>query len=196
MELLRCDAIEHLKSMADNSVDIILTSPPFKDEDIDGDYWAFYDNIVHESIRVASKAVIVIHSSTKMNEFISRYKPKRTLIWSKGVVKYSYRYNPIYVFQPSDDYKVNRYIYSDTFGVPPIVGSAKVHRYEDPVVLYYELLKMFKGCESVHDPFCGSGTTLEAATMLGLRASGTDIEEDYVALSKERVERPRLSTWN
>lgn len=182
--------------MDDDSVDIILTSPPFKEEDISGDYWEFYDAIVSESNRVAEKAVLIIHTSTKMNEFVSRYWPKRTLIWSKGIVKYSYRYNPIYVFQPNDDYKVNKYIYSDTFGIPPIMGSVKVHRYEDPVILYYELLKMFKGCSSVHDPFCGSGTTLEAAHRLGMTATGTEIEPENVALSLERVSRPRLSSWN
>ena len=25
----------------DNSVDLVLTSPPFKDEDVQGDYWEF-----------------------------------------------------------------------------------------------------------------------------------------------------------
>lgn len=187
-----CDGIEHLKLMPDNSVDIILTSPPFKEEDIKGDYWDFYDDIVTESCRVASKAVVIIHTSTKMNDFISRYRPKRMLVWGKGMVKYSYRYNPIYVFQPSDEYKVNRYIYSDTFGISPIVGSKKIHKYEDPVILYYELLKMFKGCESVHDPFCGSGTTLEAAVRLGMRFSGTDIVKENVDMSRLRVSQPRL----
>jgi len=190
--ITQCDAIEKLKSMEDNSVDIILTSPPFKEEDISCDYWAFYDDIVSESCRVAAKAVLIIHTSTKMNEFITRYNPKRTIIWGKGMVKYSYRYNPIYVFQKSDDYKVNKYIYSDTFGISPIVGSAKSHKYEDPVSLYYELLKMFKGCESVHDPFCGSGTTLEAAVRLGMQFSGTDIIKENVDMSRLRVSQPRL----
>jgi DNA modification methylase len=182
-----CDGIHFLKECDDNEFDIIFTSPPFKNEDVTGDYWSFYDDIVNESIRVANKVAIIIHTSTKMNDFITKYQPKRTLIWGKGIVKYAYRYNPIYVFQPTDNYKVNKYIYSDTFGITPIAGKKKVHKYEDPLALYYELIKMFKGCTSIHDPFCGSGTTLVAAHHLGLQYSGTDINDEYVSLTNNRL---------
>ena len=42
--------------------------------------------------------------------------------------------------------------------------------------------------KTILDPFCGTGTTLVAAKLLGHDYIGVDIAPDYVALSKERLE--------
>jgi len=42
---------------------------------------------------------------------------------------------------------------------------------------------------TVLDPFCGSGTTLLAATRLGCEAIGFDLEQKYVDLSHERLKK-------
>lgn len=181
------DSRQLMKSLASKSVDIILTSPPFKDEDVIGDYWEFYDDCFQEMIRVAKKAVCVIHSSTKMNEIIKRYPPKRTLIWGKGIIAASYRYNPIFVYQISDDYKVNKYIWTDTIAVNPINGKNKSHKYEDPHELYVFLLKMFNDCKSVLDPFAGSGTTAKACRILGLNCIVFDNDIKYKRLIEDKA---------
>lgn len=170
------DFLSLSEQFPERSFDVVLTSPPFKDSDIPGNYWAFYDAIMSQILRLASKVAIVIHTSTKINDFIPRYPPKRLLIWGKGVCQYSYRWNPIYVYQISDDYKVNKYIYADAFGIQPLFGNWKVHKYQDPVGLYYTLLKMFKGTKSVLDPFMGSGTTFLACEALGLDFTGIEID--------------------
>lgn len=171
-----------MREFPDNSFDIVLTSPPFKDDDVEGDYWQFYDEFFLEAMRVASKAVLIIQSATRLNDIISRYPPKRTMIWGKGVIAASWRYNPIFVYQISENYKVNKYIWTDTFGVTPVNGCNKVHPYQDPDRLYYNILKMFKGCYTVLDPFCGSGTTLRACEELGLHGTGIDINLSHLSL--------------
>lgn len=42
----------------------------------------------------------------------------------------------------------------------------------------------------VVDPFCGSGTTLVAAKLMGRRFAGIDVLPDAVALTKQRLEYP------
>ena len=180
------DSLEVLSNFEDKSFDMILTSPPFKEEDVNTEYWPFYKEFMEQSLRVTKNVVLVIHSSTKMNYIIQNWPPKRTMIWGKGVVQYTHRYNPIFVYQLGDHYKVNKYIWSDTFGIPPIKNSSsKAHKYQDPLELYTLLLKMFKDNVSVLDPFIGSGTTVKAASMLDMDCTGIDLV-DYCKLNSGR----------
>lgn len=56
---------------------------------------------------------------------------------------------------------------------------------ELPTRIIYSLMNEDKGV--VIDPYCGSGTTLVAAKLLGKDYIGIDISEDYIAFAKERV---------
>lgn len=173
------DAIEFMKQLPDHSIDMILTSPPFKDEDVPGEYWEFFDSALREMLRVTKNVVCVVHSATKMQTIYQRYPPKRTIIWGKGIVSYSWRYNPIYVYQIGDHYKVNKYIFTDCVGVPPIKGKDKSHKYQDPLALYELILKMFKGNTLVLDPFAGAGTCRTAAENIGMKFIGCDIAPEW-----------------
>jgi len=180
------DSLDLMKTIEDNSFDMVFTSPPFKDVDVDGDYWEFYTTFYNEAIRISKNLAIIIHSATKINEIVQRFPPKRVLIWGKGVVKYAWRYNPIYIYQIGDHYKVNKYIWSDVFGVAPLYGSNKAHKYQDPLLLYTTLLKMFKKNKTVLDPFLGSGTTLEACRHIGLDCMGFEIKPELESLYIQR----------
>lgn len=56
---------------------------------------------------------------------------------------------------------------------------------ELPIRVIYSLLNEEKGI--VIDPYCGSGTTLVAAKLLGKDYVGIDISEDYIAFAKNRL---------
>ena len=181
------DARELAKRIPDESIDLVFTSPPFKDEDVIGDYWNFYDNLFRDMWRVASRALIIIHSATKLNELIKRYPPKRTMIWGKGHSKYSWRYNPILVYQKDAEYSVNKRIWSDIFGVQSLYGNDKFHKYQDPEVLYVAIMKMFPECQVVLDPCCGSGTTPAVCKMLSRNYIAFEIDPATAELARERV---------
>ena len=185
--IIQGDCLQILNKMEDNSVDMVFTSPPFKDEDVDGNYWEIYEKWHKEIIRVAGKVAIIIHSATKLNELIARFPPKRLMIWGKGISQYSYRFNPILVYQKSDNYKVNKYIWCDCFGVQAVTGKWKVHKYQDPPLLYETIIKMFKGCTSILDPFIGSGTTAEVANKLGMNWAGIELNPDCIKLAEKRI---------
>lgn len=57
-----------------------------------------------------------------------------------------------------------------------------------------KLISLFtKKGMNVFDPFLGSGTTVAAAVMLGRKGYGIDLSKEYIALSKERFKKLRLS---
>ena len=181
------DCLEVMKNIPDNGVDMIFTSPPFKDEDVGGNYWEVYDKWFNEMIRIVDKCLITIHSATRLNYLAQKYPPKRWMIWGKGIVAYAWRFNPILIYQKTDNYKVNKYIWSDTIGVPPIKGSKKIQKYQDPLVLYSTIIKMFKECNLILDPFVGSGTTALACMELDKSFIGIDISEEYCEIARERI---------
>jgi DNA modification methylase len=188
LKLILGDCLEEMKKFDDKSFDIVFTSPPFKEKDVITDYWPTYDSWYKEMYRVTDKVLIIIHSATKINKLITDYPPKRMMIWGKGFSRMAWRFNPILVYQISDEYKVNKYIWSDTIGVPSLCGSNKAHVYQDPLVLYDTVLKMFKGCTSVLDPFMGSGTTGAACANLGLDFTGIEKDESYFTVAIHRLD--------
>ena len=188
IKLIHGDCLDVMRGMDDKSVDAVFTSPPFKEEDVTGDYWLFYSEFMKQSMRVASKFVLVFHTATKINRLITEYPPKRLMIWGKGYSQMSWRYNPIFIYQISDDYKINKYIWSDIFGAQSLYGDNKVHKYQDPDILYFAILKMFKKCETILDPFMGSGTSLIAGIKLGYKnIIGVEIDPGYFAIAQERI---------
>lgn len=194
-KIYNLDCLIGMKKIPDKSIDMTFTSPPFKDEDVPGDYWEFYDAFFNEAQRVTSKVICIIHSSTKMNTIITKYPPKRTIIWGKGISQYSFRYNPVFCYQICEEYKINKHIWCDVFGVQSVTGKWKVHRYQDPVVLYRTLIKMFKGCNTVLDPFMGSGTTAIVCKTLGLNYIGFEKSEEIFNVSTLQLEQGNISEW-
>ena len=180
------DCINIMKSIPDNAVDLILTSPPFKEKDINEDYWDFYNRFFKEANRVFSKIMLIIHSATKVNYLIKHDPPKRLLIWGKGFSKYSYRYNLILAYQKTDKYNINRRIWNDCFAVPSLYKDKSI-KYQDPLELYKLLLNMFKECQIILDPFLGSGTTAVACKQLNRRYIGIEINPEYCKIAEDRL---------
>ena len=192
IELHLGDCIEFMKSMPDKSVDMIFTSPPFKEDDVEAEYWGEYAKWFYEMGRLSTKVVAIIHSATKLNKLISEYPPKRVMIWGKGYSQYSWRYNPILLYQQSDNYKINKFIWSDAFGVQAVQGKGKEHKYQDPLLLYQTIIGMFKGCDTIFDPFMGSGTTGVACIQTGRNFIGCEIDPTYFAIAERRITEAQM----
>jgi DNA modification methylase len=63
----------------------------------------------------------------------------------------------------------------------------KVHPTQKPLVLMKWCIGLVPEAKSVLDPFMGSGTTLVAAKLLGLRAVGIEINVEYCRIAVERL---------
>src|SRR5262249_21153232 len=76
---------------------------------------------------------------------------------------------------------------TDTYSVS---GFKKLlHPWEQPLAPWVHWLDKLtpKGC-TICDPFCGSGTNLLAAKLTGRRGIGTEIDAQYVATARARLQ--------
>jgi len=69
------------------------------------------------------------------------------------------------------------------------IEKYQIHPTQKPLWLMSELIVASSNpTDLILDPFCGSGTTLVAAKMLGRRYIGIDISPTYVAIARERLQ--------
>lgn len=67
-------------------------------------------------------------------------------------------------------------------------GVKRVHPTQKPTTLITRIIKDWAGeCDTILDPFMGSGTTLRAAKDLGRKAIGIEIEERYCEIAAKRL---------
>ena len=76
----------------------------------------------------------------------------------------------------------------DVWSIPPESATRIGHPAPYPIELPAQLIRLLSFEDDlVLDPFMGSGTTLVAASMLGRRFIGYDLDPDFVKLARQRV---------
>lgn len=86
--------------------------------------------------------------------------------------------------------------YTKSIWTFPTVSAKKVgHPAPFPLELPRRLIKLYTyKNDVVLDPFMGSGTTCQAAELLGRRWLGVDMDAGYCELARQNIERIRLET--
>lgn len=213
-EIIEGDCLEIMRGWPDSYVDGIVTSPPFRDADVQGDYWDFYLPFVKECQRVTRDYSFILNSSRRLIDIIHKTDVARVLVWNKLVTQHPYRYQPIFAYAGQNPTKkLSAAVWNDSIGCLPILrfpqgmenwkrldlnsadgpSAFQVvpghHPYEDPVKVYFQLCRYLKkgGSKLILDPCLGSGTTLVACARLGLQAIGIEKEHQYVELARKRV---------
>ena len=83
---------------------------------------------------------------------------------------------------------------SDVWEMPFLNPKAKErigYPTQKPILLMSRIIKIVTDeGDVVLDPFCGSGTTLVAARLLGRNSIGIDISEEAIELTKSRLDNP------
>lgn len=87
---------------------------------------------------------------------------------------------------------------SDVWSIPYLNPKAKErcgYPTQKPVLLLEQILRIASDeGDTVLDPFCGSGTTLVAASLLNRNYIGIDISEPAIQLCEKRLETPTKTT--
>lgn len=203
------DCLEGMKAIPDDSVDLIVTDPPyginltpqretgkFKDTVVQND-----DNLdwlpacVDELHRVAKNAVCVFCGWQKVDlfkqAFEKRFTVKNILVWDKDWFGMGNNYRPNYelcLLCCKTNITTKSKNKSNVLRYRRLSPAKMQHSCEKPVALIEDLiLELSDPGATVLDPFMGSGTTAVACIRTGRNYIGFELEEKYHAIAAARV---------
>lgn len=198
-QILYGDALELIKLIPDESVDLVFTDPPYGlgKEEIPGDEsLEIFRKIAKESYRVLKKdAFFITFSSTKLlpemfkdNPFsyfwqFILYYPHSRVHSPIGLAKYT----ACLVFK-----KGNPKVLSTYFDVITSKPDPEERAVNHPALkqkhFIRALLAMFsKEGDLILDPFIGSGSTAIACLQLGRKFIGFEIDKNYYEMAQKRL---------
>jgi site-specific DNA-methyltransferase (adenine-specific) len=196
------DCREVLPTLPDQSIDLVLTDPPYGVDKAswDIDVWPLLDTAAAQCSRVlTNRGVCFWFTSTRFLpetlEIVRRHIPYRWLfIWHEnnsmqhGDLGFA-KHTPAFVLSHGKAWRSM----PDLFSCPIITGLP--HVTPKPLSLIrYIAEHAGKPNETILDPFMGSGTTLRAAKDLGRKAIGIEIEEKYCEIAARRLQQEVLFT--
>ena len=216
IQLMQGDCLERMKEIADGSVDMILTDPPYgmdfqsnrrvvnakfakiaNDKSLD---WVdqFLDNCYR--VMTDNSAMYFFCSWHNIDYFkraIERkFKLKNMIVWVKnnhgsGDLKGGYAPQHEIVFYACKGRVLNRgKRLPDVIYADKIASSKLVHPTEKNISMLEAFIKQHSDEGMiVLDPFMGSGTTGVAAANLKRDFIGIELDADYFRIAQERIEK-------
>lgn len=211
------DCIEGMRLIPDASVDLIVTDPPYlidyasnrrKDKthdfctaiqgDSDPDLIQKY---MRECYRILKdNCAAYVFCSSKTLDFFKKaasdagFLTKNTIIWVKNSwtagdlkAQFGQQYEPILLLNKGRAL-FNGGRITDVWQFDRVAGKAQKHQNQKPLPLIEQCIEKHssKG-DVVFDGFMGSGTTAVAATRLGRRYLGFEIEPRYFDIIHDRL---------
>jgi len=196
------DVVENLARLPDKSVDAVITDPPWPETAIDFDIdpeelSRMWSRACCEICRVTDRAVVILGCDTNPSFLAPISLPFFRVIWLRRIPPV-YRGSLLYGADVAYLYGHRR-----LNGIHRVIGgeinSGRQPPDDNPHPCCRNLTHMRKLIECltkpqdfVVDPFCGSGTTLDAAKSLGRRYYGVDNDPKYVAYSVNRLKGIRF----
>lgn len=202
------DCLELMKQIPDNSIDLVLTDPPYgikRDKGFEGfggfgkpiyrrTYTDSWDNnrpakLVFDTIFLKAKKVLIFGG----NYFADMLpKGEHWIFWDKLNTMPTFGDGEL-IYTNIDRHSVKKY----TLEWNGLIGKEefRYHPTQKPLALMkYLILTYSNPGDLILDPFCGSGTTCVAAKELDRRFIGFDLEQKYVDITNKRLEavHPRL----
>jgi len=224
------DALEHLRLLPDDSVDVGVTSPPYnKRENKKGwlvrnvVYSGATDNLPEDVYQDSQVAVLnELHRITKAGgSFFYNHKTRwesghllhpmdwlrktkwvirQEIIWDRMIAanirgwrfwqvdeRIYWLYKPAGRRMIGEELQSRHALLTSIWRFPP----ERNHRHPAAFPLALPLRAIFSAMDDrkgvVIDPYCGSGTTLVAAKILGHHHIGIDSSEEYVAHARDRL---------
>ena len=180
--IIQGDCLEVMKGIEGNSVDLVLTDPPYPDYHID--LFNYKEGLLEPLNKLDCKQLIFWSAKS---EFPLDYSAIH--IWNKQVGCGS-QYERIFERNGQFNYKV----YSSHFINSPVASLMcrdifTGHKSQKPLKLIIELIKEYtKEGDLILDPFLGSGTTAVACIKTNRHYIGIELLQQYVDISNKRID--------
>ena len=211
-EIIHGNCLEVLKSLDENSIDAIITDPPFgigfkynkyKDNNSSEDYWRFFQPIFYEIMRVAKPGAFVAiwqaaiyfkHFWEWYGDDIHIYAGCKNFVQLRKT-PINYAFDPIVMFykqgKPIRPEKPRRnvdfFVANTAKFVTEKNSLAHKHPCPRPLDQVIEIIENFS-LGTVLDPFIGSGTTALACQILNRDFIGIEIDEKYIEIAEKRLQ--------
>jgi len=200
------DCLEIMSKFPENSVDLVLTDPPYgvrKKEEWDNkeNFLGMVNRWINLCYKV-TRTVVLWFCADRMIPYILKDKEKefhRLLIWNKppgsqfaGAMHTNiwYSIEPILVFAKTvpKTNKEKRFGYN-CFNYRTVPKKKYSHPTTKPLGLMKDLIYFYSNeNDLILDPFLGSGTTAIACEKLNRRWIGIEISKEYCEIAKQRIE--------
>jgi len=191
--------MEILQDIPDNSIDVVIADPPYgmnfrsnhrkeRYEPIFGDDMLPIPAMI-ECLRVARKAVYMFCRWNNLG-VVGLPEPKSVIAWVKnnwsmGDLKHEHgRQWEAICFYPQEEHEfITR--------IPDVIVANRtgnlLHPTQKPVDLIQKLIACNK-CDSILDPFMGSGTTIIASIREGKQYIGIECDKEHYDTAVKRVD--------
>lgn len=204
--IMQGDCINVMREMPANSVDFILTDPPYLVNYRDRDGRAIQNDAkadwlkpaMREAYRVLkmNRVAIMFYGWTKVDEFFAAWKaagfqPVGHIVFRKTYSSkrrfFSYQHEQAYLLAKGRP-PLPKQPLADVMDMP--YSGNKLHPTQKPVEALAPLVRSFTlPGELVLDPFAGSGSSCAAALLAGRRYVGIELDEEYLHHAVARLER-------
>jgi DNA modification methylase len=211
--IIQGDCLEILKEMEANSVDTIVTDPPYNvpvtyfvsDDKRWNRKWSdvsvlmhWWDSVTDELKRVLKPTghIFVFCNADSYAAFyppmFNKWSNTGCLVWDKITPGLGHiwrrQHELIITGRNKGCYKVKTWGNGDVLKYRIVPSSKRHHPAEKPVDLLVDLIKTVTPPNGVVlDPFAGSGSTLVATKREGFSFIGIEMEKEYFEIAKARV---------
>lgn len=209
------DCIELLEALPDESIDLVLTDPPYginyrSSRRKDGAHRRpiANDNDLNMVRRAAARIHRVLKPDSALYMFADRnrqdeaarilaragFRIKNRIVWDKGHHTagdcrgaFGFRYE-VLLLAAKGRPLIRGKRHSDIWRFPRVAGQRLAHQNEKPVPLLVQAIESFSDPGAlVLDPFMGSGSCGEACALTGRRFLGCEVDPRYFGPAVERL---------
>lgn len=206
IKLHHADCTKILPEMETNSIEIVLTDPPYGIEYLSNHYKdgnpfseivgddEFPAHLIPEFKRIARKAVFVFCRWDNLMDTKGLEKPKSFIVWVKnnwGMGDLQHEFGRMWegiLFYPCEEHEFNKRL-PDVIQCDRVPPNQLIHPTQKPVALLEQLIRNnSKPGDTVLDPFMGAASTGIACIKSNRNFIGIEISKEEFDKAEKRIQ--------